>query len=118
MRHAIVATADGSVYEIYFSPKTGKSQTLLGTFPGIAKISAFYVPTDAFFNRRVLVVTSDKKIYQIKFSPQSGMIRTLLLNAVAANDVGGFYSDDDQDRHAIIATASGVIQEQFYDERD
>lgn len=117
-RHAIVATGDGSVYEIYFNPNTGSNTVLLGVFPGVEKISAFYVAGDSFFSRRVIVSTSAGRIFQIKFSPQAGVIRTVLVNLGDVTDIGGFFSEDDGDHHAIIANGSGDIQELFWRKSD
>jgi hypothetical protein len=106
------------VYEIFFNPTTGKGQVSLGVFPGIEKISAFYVAHDAFFSRRVVVSTSSGRIFQIKFSPQAGIIRTVLVNLSDVTDIGGFFSDDDRNRHAIIANGDGDIQELFWAKSD
>jgi hypothetical protein len=117
-RHAIVATSDGNIREIFFNPTTGSGTTLLGVFPNVVKISAFYAAGDSFFSRRVIVLTSSGVIFQIKYSSQAGSIRTVLMNSAGIVDVGGLFSNDDGDRHVIIAMRDGDLQELFLQRPD
>jgi hypothetical protein len=114
-RHAIVATNDGTIYEIYYNPSSGKGQTILGTFPGVTRVSAFYIANDTFFSRRVIVWTSGGTIYQIKYSAAAGIIRTVLFAFQGVIDIGGFYSPDDGDRHVLVASNNGSIDELFFE---
>src|SRR5262249_25084453 len=113
-RHAIVATADGDVTELFYHPSTGTGRALLGNFPGVTHVSAFYADDDPQFRRRVLVADGAGRIHDIRFGAPGEVaidLRTVASNVV---DVGGFFSSDDNYRHAIVAAGDGSVRELFY----
>jgi hypothetical protein len=70
-RHAIVATSNGNVTEIFYNPYLGQGQVVLANFDPavstIAGVAGFFSPDDNF--RHVLVATSDGNIHEILYSP-------------------------------------------------
>jgi hypothetical protein len=111
-RHAIVATADGSVTEIFFNPQTGTGHTALSQFSGVVDVGSFYTDDDQY--RHVLVATHDGQVTELFYSPQTGLGRAPLASFNNIVAVAGFYSSDDRYRHAIVATADGSVYEFFY----
>jgi hypothetical protein len=77
-------------------------------------VSSYYAADDQFFNRRVQVAISGGRIYEIRYHPDFGIMRAVLFNSGGLLDLGGFFSPDDNYRHAIIATSLGTIQELFF----
>jgi hypothetical protein len=59
-------------------------------------------------------MTVSGRIYEIRYHPQFGIMRALLMNTSGLTDLGGFYSADDQFRHAVVATNGGRMQELFF----
>jgi hypothetical protein len=124
-RHAIVGTADGTVTEIYFSVVQGLQvfQSGIAKVPDLARVSAYYTGSDLvkyansgdhFFRRRVQVLTGGARLHEIRYHPDFGIMRAVLFNPGAVVDVGGFFSPDDNFRHAILATPGGDVQELFF----
>jgi len=112
--HAIVGTADGTVTEIYFSSNLQPSQSAIANVPDLAKVSAYYAGGDHFFRRRVQVLTGGGRIHEIRYHPDFGVMRAVLFNPGPLVDLGGFFTGDDNFRHAILATPGGDVQELFF----
>src|SRR5947209_3795785 len=66
-QHALVATNDGALREIYFDPLRGVFQDELGCFGKIVAISAFFTPDDGF--QHAIVGTDDGSIREVFFDP-------------------------------------------------
>lgn len=113
-RHAIVGTADGTVTEIYFSSNLQPSQSAIANVPDLARVSAYYAGGDNFFRRRVQVLTSGGRIHEVRYHPDFGIMRAVLFNPSSLVDLGGFFTGDDNFRHAILATPGGDVQELFF----
>ncbi len=119
-RHCIVATDDGNVTEIFFNPQQGQGQTVLTNFdPAVSRIvsiAGFFTSDDNF--RHVIVGTDDGNVWEVFYNPQQGLGRTVLSNFDPAVShivgIGGFFSNDDNFRHAIVATDDGNVTEIFF----
>ena len=83
---------------------------MLGIFPGLQRVSGYYVQSDQFFNRRVQVIAAGGQIFEIRYSSQAGVMRALLMNTSQPTDLGGFWSTDDGFRHRILANANHLVQ--------
>jgi hypothetical protein len=86
---------------------------VVGNVPGVSRVSGYYA-ADAFFNRRAQVLTNEGRVHEIRYNPDFGIVRTVLFNPGPLVDLGGFYSGDDNYRHAIVATPGGDVQELFF----
>jgi len=116
-RHAITASLDGAISEIYYHPKKGLHATVLATIPGVRRISAFYASASKFYSRRVLALYEDsgtRKVCELRYSSESVVLRNELGAFAGAVDLGGFFSEDDQMSHCVIAFATGESRELFY----
>jgi hypothetical protein len=111
-RHAIVATDDGNLSELFFNPETGQGQTVLANLAGLADVAAFFTPDDNY--RHVIAATNDGDIWEIFYNPNAGQGQTVLGNFPGVTRVAGYYTDDDQWRHVVIATSDGNVSELFY----
>jgi len=111
-RHAIVATTDGGITELFFSPKTGTGQTVLATQTDLLDVGSFYTDDDQY--RHVITATADGNIWEIFYSPQTALGQAQLSNVPNAVRVAGFFSGDDNYRHAIVATREGAVLEIFF----
>ena len=111
-RHAIVATDDGSISEIFFNPNIGQGQTVLTVQNGIIDLGAFYTADDQ--QRHAIILTNDSFISEIFYNPNTGLGIAPLGNIANASRICGFYSSDDNCRHAIVSTEDGIIYELFY----
>jgi hypothetical protein len=80
----------------------------------LAKVSAYYAGGDHFFRRRVQVLTGGGRIHEIRYHPDFGVMRAVLFNPGPLVDLGGFFTGDDNFRHAILATPGGDVQELFF----
>jgi hypothetical protein len=114
-RHAIVATHDGNITEIFFNPNTGQGQTIVASFNGIVDIGAFFTPDDNY--RHVIVATDDGNVSEVFFNPNTGMGQTVLGAFAGVVRVAAYYSSDDNWRHVVIATSDGNVTELFYHPR-
>jgi hypothetical protein len=113
-RHAIVGTADGTVTEIFFSLDLRVSQSGIAKILDLAKVSAYYAGGDHFFRRRVQVLTGGGRIHEVRYHPDFGIMHAVLFNPGPLVDLGGFFTDDDNFRHAILVTTGGDVQELFF----
>lgn len=111
-RHALVLGGDGSVREVFFHPSTGTGVAPLGIVPGARRISAYWAGNDAFFDRRVQLATRDG-VVELRYHPRHGSLRARILHGPVA-DLGGFATDDDGFRHAIVGREAGGIDELFF----
>jgi C1A family cysteine protease len=71
MRHVIVGTLTGQVFEIYFNPQAGKGQTLLTTQAGLVDLGAFYTPDDK--TRHVITIDGQGAVTEVFYSPEHGL---------------------------------------------
>lgn len=113
-RHAIVATADGSIVELFYHPQKGSGQTVIANVPGVKSVTAYYVPTD-LYSRRIQAADAGGAVYEFRFHPNYGKLKVRLAHPGSVLDLGGFYSADDQVRHAILLDPQGNVRELFYD---
>lgn len=111
-QHAIVATADGSVNEIYFNPTTGIFKDVLGYFRGVTAIAAYYTPQDGF--EHAIVAGSDGDLTEIYFNPQRGIFEDTLAHFNGIIAIAGFVSPDDNYQHVIVGTQDGNITEVYF----
>ncbi len=115
-RHAIVATADRSITEIFFNPQQGQGQAVLqgpGVLPGnVVDVAAFYSGDDKY--RHAILALDNSQIWEVFYSPLTGQGQTVLANLSDVVAVSGFFSADDGFRHAIVATGDGNVTEIFY----
>ncbi len=113
-RHAIVATKDGNISEVFFNPHVGQGKEVLRNdgLGGIVDLAAFFTDDDNY--RHVIVASEGGKVSEIFFRPDLGQGIALLGNFNGIVAVAGFFSPDDKYRHAIVATADGNIYELFY----
>lgn len=81
--------------------------------PDLARVSAYYAGGDNFFRRRVQVLTSGGRIHEVRYHPDFGIMRAVLFHPGSLVDLGGFFTGDDNFRHAILATPGGDVQELF-----
>src|SRR5436309_2424775 len=92
-RHAIVATTDGNVSEIYFHPNSINISPPLANFGGIVGIAGFYTPDDHY--RHAIVATHDGNLREIYFQPAKGIFVTgPLANFTGITGIDGFYTSD------------------------
>jgi N,N-dimethylformamidase beta subunit-like, C-terminal len=110
-RHAIVATQNGDIWEIFFNPGAGQGKALLANIPGVVDVGAFYSDDDGF--RHVIVATGAGDVSEI-FYGAGGLGIAPLGHFPGVIAVAGFYSADDQARHAIVATDAGAISEIYF----
>jgi hypothetical protein len=111
-RHAIVASHEGRLYEIFFKPSTGKGQSYFGAFPAISGLAGFYTPDDDY--QHLIVARPDGFIEEVYFQPNDIHFATPIWRLGGIVGIDGFYSDDDQFRHLIVATNNGDVHEIFY----
>ncbi len=111
-RHAIVATVDGSIWEVYYNPDRGISQTKVDTIPGVIDVASFYSADDKY--RHVLAAGGDGTLWEVYFNPAWGISQVSLGSFSNMSRVAGFYTSDDKNRHAIVATSDGDVFELFY----
>jgi hypothetical protein len=111
-RHAIVATADGSIIELFYNPDQGQGDVVLSTQAGLCDICGFWSEDDQY--RHVIFCTTSGAISEVFFHPSTGVGIAPLGNIPGAIRVAGFYSPDDQYRHAIVATVQGDVWEIFF----
>jgi hypothetical protein len=114
-RHVIAGTVNGEVHEIFFNPQWGSGKAMLATINDLRRVSAFYMGTDRFFDRRVIMTTLAGRVHEMKFNPGSKSIRSVLTDLPGLIDVGGFHSHDDRFGHAILASSDGTVRELFYE---
>ena len=112
---AFVATADGSVLDISFGNSSGAPvlTTLANGIVGLTRISA-YLAEDDFFPCRIQAAADDGRIRELRYGPHEPPIQAINLRSDPRLDLGGFYSDDDEFRHAILLTSDGEVQELFF----
>src|SRR5947208_3007005 len=94
-RHAIVATTDGNVHEIFYNPATGLGETVLFHYDaGIVDVAGFFSPDDNY--RHAIAATTDGNVHEIFYNPATGLGETVLFHYDAGIvDVAGFFSPDD-----------------------
>jgi hypothetical protein len=55
-----------------------------------------------------------RKICEVRFGSGSCAIRNELGIAAGAEDIGGFFTDDDQMSHCVVCSTSGESRELIY----
>lgn len=111
-RHAIVASKEGRVFEIFFHPLQGKGQSYFGAFPSLAGIGGFFSPDDNF--QHILVGRTDGFIEEIFFKPGQIGFATPIARIGGIVGLDAFFTDDDRLRHVVMATNNGFITEIVY----
>ncbi|MGA2558042.1 MAG: hypothetical protein ABSF17_00065 [Terracidiphilus sp.] len=131
-KHAIVGCADGSIVELYwFTDYDDKlsnlivdnrvpdiGQTIVAQIPGsVIAVAAFYVKGNQY-SRRVVAAT-DQGVFEVAYDPAIGVrAAKLLVPDSAVLDIGGFYSPDDNQCHAILLLdgdgTTQIVQEVYY----
>src|SRR5690348_11746223 len=56
-QHAIVATTDGNINEVFFNPQTGIHQDVLANFANVIGLAGYYTPNDGY--QHAIVATRD-----------------------------------------------------------
>src|SRR6266496_1394460 len=111
-RHAIVATTEGNLFEVFYNPAQGIGRDHLACFDVITNIAGFYTQDDN--NQHVIVATDDGNVSEIYFHPNSINISPPLANFGGIVGIAGFYTPDDNYRHAIVATNDGNLREIYF----
>jgi hypothetical protein len=122
-QHVVVATTDGTLYEIHWNQHTATTspQPLRPSpgaapvqFGGIASLGGFYTSDDNY--QHVIVATEDGGLHELYFTnSQQVHLRSplLQLNTTAGPHIGmaAFYSSDDGLRHATVGGADSILHE-------
>ena len=58
--------------------------------------------------------TSNGDLHEIRFTPKAGRLDFRLVNSGQVTDIGGFYSSDDQAKHAICIYPSSDVKLFYY----
>jgi hypothetical protein len=116
-QHVLVATYDGELYEIHWNSQTNvTSPQWLAHFDRIASLCGFYSSDDNF--QHVIVATHDGRLDELYFMqplPQDVKWRSPLyqLGTTLGPAIGmaGFFSSDDNLRHATVGAADNILHE-------
>jgi hypothetical protein len=116
-QHVLGATYDGELYEIHWNSNTSPtSPQWLAHFDGIASLCGFYTSDDNF--QHVIVATRDGRLDELYFMqplPQDVQWRSPLyqLGTTLGPGIGmaGFFSADDNLRHATVGGADNILHE-------
>ena len=112
-QHAIAATDDDTLHEIFFNPAKGVFRSELGCLGNIALTSSFYSADDGM--QHVIVASRDGVIREVYFSSATGVhISPPLITLSGIRAISAFYAEDDHNRIVLIATNDGGIREVFY----
>lgn len=114
MRHVVVATLDGSLYEMHWNSRTPTTAPFkLAQFPGLVGVVGFFAADNN--SQYVLVATRDGNVHGLHFqSLQNIEVRSPLIflqNMVAVIGMAGFFSSSDAMRHAIVLDQQGQLHE-------
>ncbi len=116
-QHVVVATIDGSLYEIHWDQHTSPtSPQRLGQFSEIASLGGFFTSDDGF--QHVIVATHNGNLQELYFKDpghvQSNIPNPLLhLNTALGPGVGmaAFFSSDDGVHHATVGGVDNILHE-------
>jgi len=114
-QHVIVATTDGTLYEIHWGPNISATAPLpLAHFDGLVCLTGFYTSDDAF--QHVIVGINDNRMHEVYFQdPASPLVRIPLvqLKSIIGTGIGmsGYFSASDGLRHAAVMDKSGELHE-------
>ncbi len=112
-RHAIVATTNGDVHEIFYSPAIGIHDSVIAHYNDrVVGVAGFYTPDDK--NRHAIVATANSEIHEIYYNPQIGIHDSVIARHSNVVSVAGFFTPDDNNRHAIVTTSDGTVYEVYY----
>ena len=118
IQHAVVATKDGSLYEIHWSRgAAASSPQKLTHFNGLACLAGFFSPDDNY--QKVIVGSDVGNLHEVYFhQPENPSFRSPLihLKSIAGMRIGmaAFYTPDDNLRHAVIVDEDGELHEAFW----
>jgi hypothetical protein len=115
-RHAIVATSDGVLHEIFYNAKTTVGDATLGCFCGLIFVTAFYAGDDKL--QHPVVANSSGDIFSVAFKKGSISISPSLANVAGMMALSGFYAADNHLRTLIVGTSNETIQEITYDSKN
>jgi hypothetical protein len=119
-QHALVATGDGTVHEVFFgNPQDGYviHQDTLARFSGrIVGLAGYTTPSDGY--QHALVATTDGTIHEVFFgNPKDGYVihqDTFAKFSGGIAGLAGYYTASDGYQHALVATAEGTVHEVFF----
>jgi hypothetical protein len=113
-QHAIVATTDGGLHEVYFDPQRGIFSDDLGCFGDVVAAASFQTPDDGY--QHVIVATADGKIREVFFDPGIGIhvSEPPLASFPGVVALAAFVTNDDHYRIVIVGTRDGNVREIFY----
>jgi hypothetical protein len=121
-RHAIVATVDGDIHELFYNPKTSTGDpdasagdATLGSFCGLEFVTGFYAGDDEL--QHPVVVTSAGDIFGISYKPDKFAMAGPLANMQDMVTFSGFYAGDTHLRTLIAGTGES-IQEITFDSKN
>jgi hypothetical protein len=112
LRHAVIATGDGNIQELPYSPAVGQLSGIRTFLNGVVDVGGFTSDDDQF--RHVVVVDFQGNVWDIAWDNNNQPITQILVNIPNASRVAGFYTPDDQRRHAIVGTSDGDVIEVYY----
>ena len=122
-KHAIVATRDGNVTEIFWNSQT-KSQSNIGSgFQDIVGVAGYYSGNNVSFQvgfQHVILATNDGTLQRIFWNHQDPSGPRIYKKKIRARnfsnivEVSGFYCDNDGFQHAIVGTTDGNVHELFF----
>jgi hypothetical protein len=112
MNHALVATDDGRVIEIYW-PYTRwwmRSDVLYQFDKNITAVTGYYSKYDGYRHADVALI--DGSVWEIFFRPDRGIFVDRLFDAFDyIRSLHGYYSDSDGFQHLLFPTSGGSVFE-------
>ncbi len=120
-RIALVATAKGVVYELFYHAEAGSvAQPASNPNPiwsdqdgsGIVAVAGFYSEDDTY--RHLVVATRDGKVRDYFYHPSRPHGETVLGTYPGVLDIAAFYNADDHYRVVLVATKDGTVREVYF----
>ena len=117
-QHAIVITPEGNLIEMYWQSGQGVQQDVLVPQVGRRIGTAFYSADD--HTQHVVLVSDDGTLTDIYWQSGQGVhqdVLTQLSSITSINEINGltgYYSANDQKRHAIVAMPDGAVIEVYW----
>ncbi len=117
-QHTIVITPEGNLTEMYWKSGQGVQQDVLLPQAGRRYGTAFYSADD--HTQHVVLVSDDGTLTDVHWQSGQGIhqdVLTQLSSITTINEINGltgYYSANDQKRHAIVATQDGALIEAYW----
>ena len=102
----------GNIHEVFYHPRRGIGQSVIGNYPGVTSIAVFFNNDDNY--RVVIVATNAGEVHELFYHPEKGRGTSVIGHFEGIVAISGTFLTKTQDRCVLVLLQDGQLRQIVY----